>query len=201
MQKVTLFKKYYFYIFVVEIFRPSPVAFMRATLLHNHNLCPISQKDLDTHCTFLCVLTVVCCFVQENSHLSSEMDSIHPWEVSFCCGCSQTSRHFLQILCFWITNKLRVTTPWSWSLSPVFNARSVLYWQIFLSLSWQKMKKRKQLLLSATMLIILLQCETRYSSETRTETEKVYIWCDVLWQKKIISLSEAPGFIWRPLKN
>lgn len=57
--------------------------FTVALILHNHDLRPISCNIWIRMCFCSDSGLVFYCFVQENSRLSSEMDSIHPWEV--CC--------------------------------------------------------------------------------------------------------------------
>ena len=51
----------------------------------HHHLMPVDLKYSDIFCVFVCFDSGFFCFAQENSRLSSEMDSIHPWEVSVRC--------------------------------------------------------------------------------------------------------------------
>lgn len=161
----------------METFRSSPVAYIYATLLQN--LCPISQNTW-IHTVHFCVGSdsglFFCYFLQENSHLSSEMDAIHPWEVSvsLCMGCiSYTSRNFRQIICSWISN-LKVGYELSYLLCSFSRC---LYWQIFLYLSGQKVelsplavwKKSlpKKLACTGKFEFIVMFCHVVYDWRTR----------------------------------
>lgn len=152
-----------------------------ATLLHNHKSVSNLTKDLDTHCTFLCVLNPVYSPVVSfrktvTYHQRWTPFTLERW-VLFCFG--------------WVTLDLK----------PIHCYRQSQFFTAFLFLftvsASKEINKNTQ-----TVTGYRYKCRCAVKKEVTSfktdQHRKVLIWIDHF---KTFSMTAAPGFIWSPLLN